>query len=744
VPRINLPLVVACLALGIVGPGAPATSFPDDGAPESQAPRFPAGAALVTVDVVVLDDSGEPIEGLRPEDFTVTDEGRLRPLSRFEAVTLPDSPEAEDHEVRFVSSNASASGPALRTFVVVFDDVHMARDTALAAKQAVGSFVEVLRPGDRVSLVPTSGGAWWHARIPEGLGDLMSSLRRLRGLRPRDFSVERMSDYEALRLHLHRDPEVLAQVTRRYVEYRVIFEGEDTTAGGVLSAVPQRVRHELFRDPPHPFISGRAAELYQGALSRKRATYDVLKRVCEGLAGTRGRKSILFISEGFVQEPGLREHRDTVEAAQRANAAFHFLDARGLTGLPATADAQISDAIELPFMSAQLDEAFLESQGGVSLAGDTGGRVIRNTNDLGQGLRRLERESRAYYPLGFEPTDVEDDGSFHRLGVKVDRHGVEVLARKGYYAPSREGDPAPEEGGLGPVLQSAVDSPIDADSIPLRMTSYLLGPMDGKTNALLVANVDPRALALEKKDEVFEGALEVLLVISNRDTGEQVARRHQIALSFPPPVFEQVQRTRLPLMLDLPLGPGRHQARLLVHDLRSGAIGTVRHELEVPMADALRISTPILTDIAVPDSGGGTRPRPVARRTFVGDRTIALAYQVHGAETGLESSARVVAGFRVESASGTVVAGSADAELAPGPDGALSQMAAIDLTAIPPGLYALVVSARDEVAGAVVETHLPFRVAPRPGTVMVEEAGGDEALERVRGYILEYGGGERE
>ena len=76
----------------------------------AQTPRFSAEAEVVTVDVVVLDESGDPIEGLRPEDFTVTDEGRVRPLSRFEAVTLPDAPEPEDHEVRFVSTNASAGG----------------------------------------------------------------------------------------------------------------------------------------------------------------------------------------------------------------------------------------------------------------------------------------------------------------------------------------------------------------------------------------------------------------------------------------------------------------------------------------------------------------------------------------------------------------------------------------------------------------------------------------------------------
>ena len=148
----------------------------------------------------------------------------------------------------------------------------------------------------------------------------------------------------------------------------------------------------------------------------------------------RGRKAILFLSEGFIQEPERPEHRAMVRAAQRANAAVHFLDARGLTAIPATADAEIADPTDLRDMASQLNEANVESLGAVSLAAETGGRVIKNMNDPAVGLRRLERESRAYYLIGFEPRGIEADGAFHRLDVEVRRPGVEVLARRGYYA----------------------------------------------------------------------------------------------------------------------------------------------------------------------------------------------------------------------------------------------------------------------------------------------------------------------
>ena len=176
------------------------------------------------------------------------------------------------------------------------------QDAVRSAKEAVGDFVDSLGPGDRVSLAPTSGGAWWHVRNARDRQHLLSALRRLQGLRPRDFSVERISDYEAMRVALYRDPEVAAALARRYNGYGITLPGADTTAG-VLPGVPMSARHELFRDPLPMIIRARAAEIYQNALSRKRATYGVLQRVAVALEAARGRKSILFVSEGFVQEP---------------------------------------------------------------------------------------------------------------------------------------------------------------------------------------------------------------------------------------------------------------------------------------------------------------------------------------------------------------------------------------------------------------------------------------------------------
>ena len=69
-----------------------------------------------------------------------------------------------------------------------------------------------------------------------------------------------------------------------------------------------------------------------------------------------------------------------------------------------------------------------------SLADETDGRAIVNRNDLAQGLQQIVRDSSAYYLLGYNSTQAPSDGKFHEIKVRVKRPGVQVRARKGYWA----------------------------------------------------------------------------------------------------------------------------------------------------------------------------------------------------------------------------------------------------------------------------------------------------------------------
>src|SRR5207253_1646438 len=78
---------------------------------------------------------------------------------------------------------------------------------------------------------------------------------------------------------------------------------------------------------------------------------------------------------------------------------------------------------------------------------DTGGHFIKNTNDIGVGLERIDTEIRSRYTLAYRTTDANFDGSFRKVKIEVRRPDTSVLARAGYYAipPSQIVPMSPED-----------------------------------------------------------------------------------------------------------------------------------------------------------------------------------------------------------------------------------------------------------------------------------------------------------
>jgi VWFA-related protein len=153
-----------------------------------------------------------------------------------------------------------------------------------------------------------------------------------------------------------------------------------------------------------------------GDIRRLRAevTLSALKSAVVFLGTLReGRKEVIFFSEGIrgLGNDGISVMSDVVRAANESNAAIYSVDPRGLTGRGS------SDSLYL-------------------LADNSGGRTIANTNGLDTALQRIVREASAFYLLGYSSAKNPADGRFHQIRVRVDRPGLEVRARHGYWAPS--------------------------------------------------------------------------------------------------------------------------------------------------------------------------------------------------------------------------------------------------------------------------------------------------------------------
>jgi VWFA-related protein len=705
-------LLSRCIWFGLGATlASPLTAASRQESPARTSPTFPAQTDLVTVDVTVLDRKGNPVEGLGKDDFVLTEDGHAQAVTSFEAVGLPESGAPPSPIQNRISVNTDPPPRAERTFFIVFDDAHLSRAGVEKARGAVHKFLaDVLEPGSRVSVTPTSGGATWTAQVPGQIDDVMRFLARLEGLERHNASAsDSMSAYEAMRLYLNRDANVMTEVIRRYYENGVISDPAPTT-----NRADAQSRADLQISPGELLIRAKAAEVYTDAKAKSEATLGALRKVVESAATTRGRKTVVLVSAGFIHDPTLPEFRAVEKAARQANAVIYYLDPRGL-GAPSTATAETGRATDERDLSLMLNQEALDAEGSRSLAIDSGGFSIQDTNNLEDGFRKIARESRNYYLLGFVSSNSRRDGGYRKLKVEVRREGVVVHARKGYYAPSSVAEAPPKDANaLDPVVRRDLDSPFSVDAIPLRLASYVLAPAEKGRTVVLVADANPAALSLVDREGKFQGALESFVVVASRDSGETFTSRRRIDLSLPPDVYAQVGRRWLPIVRSFELPPGTYQARLLLRDSRSGRVGVVRHEFEVPDPRKLQISSPILTDTVEPGPAGqGPRPVPLARRTFAAGSRLFCAFEVYGAEPDKATRRpRVSVGYVIRNGSGAPVADKPLAPIDAGPLGEVSQVVVLSLQGVAPGDYRIELAARDETSEQAVKVEEPFRVEP--------------------------------
>ena len=207
--------------------------------------------------------------------------------------------------------------------------------------------------------------------------------------------------------------------------------------------------------PPTPSTtSGRKPVGFRpncGARANGRSRY--CRRSLTNLERFEGRKTIVLLSEGFVADDSWSEVQRVIGLAARVNARIYTLDARGLAYRGPTA----LDRAPVDTQQRLLDALGAGDDAINSLAADTGGFVVRNTNNFNRAVATIAEDAGTYYVLGYRPSRAFD-GKFHRVSVKVKRSGIDVRARRGYVATPRPAVPTD--------LAAPKESPVPKQSLP--------------------------------------------------------------------------------------------------------------------------------------------------------------------------------------------------------------------------------------------------------------------------------------
>jgi len=386
--------------------------------PPQVPPVFRGGTDLVEVDVVVHGKDGAFVSDLSAADFVVEESGAAQPIQQFylHLATQSSWATAPAPGGGATTTSAGAAGvqaPPQRVFVVVFDDEHLT-PSGFKRTQAAAQllFTQQFRSGDVGGVV--THGQMAKNRLTTDREDLLKAVRDAKPNTVKNSRLfnerqwPRLTEIEAVRIAFNSDRVVLEEAIRR-----------------ACNDDPELCK----RIDPEPSIRSKAALQAETARAESARTLRTLATLTTGLANVPGRKTIVLMSEGFLAEDEWPLVAETVTLAARANARIYTLDARGLErGLPSVLDNAPADS-----STRLLEQMDFGADSINSLAVDSGGFVVRNTNQFDQAIARIADDAGNYYVLGIRPS-AQPDGKFHPIRVKVTRPGVSVRARRGYVA----------------------------------------------------------------------------------------------------------------------------------------------------------------------------------------------------------------------------------------------------------------------------------------------------------------------
>jgi VWFA-related protein len=586
-------LAAALLLAGFAG--LRAQQQPQDPAAKPQAPSpdqqpvFRAGINTVRVDVIVTDRQGNPVTDLKLEDFQIEEDGKPQKAETFRLIKIDTAtqPGYTQRGIRTRNDEETAAADEnSRIFMFFLDDYHVRKETSMAMKKPIVEFItQQLGPNDLAGV--------------------------MHPLTPIDAAV------------VTRSHQGIVNAVERFEGRRYNYEP--------VNAIEQNYVYKLTPD---------AIEMI-----RRQVTFTALRGICTKMGSLReGRKSLILVSEGYNSMlppqmrsnlPGaiagagditrdpfagdnnpmedrarfsqdmdmLREMQDVWDACNRNNTSIYAVDPRGLAVGAFDITANISIKTSQQFLNQSLDSLR-------DLAGNTDGRAIVNRNDLAEGMKQIVRDSSAYYLVGYT-SQAPTDGKFHEIRVRVKRPGVQVRARKGYWAFTTE-EIKRAVAGPKPGPPAEISKALTAIA-PLTNRRYIRtwfgndrGP-DGSSRVTFLWEPLPPTPGV-KRDEARR-----VTVLATSASGD-IIYRGRVPSELAAPGNGGIIRFDAP--------PGKIDVRLTIEGDGTGTLDTEDRDLVVPDASAPEVvlSTPKVwfarnaREFTALTSG--TPPAPVATRDF--------------------------------------------------------------------------------------------------------------------------------
>ena len=526
--------------------------------------EFRSQTVLIQVPVVVTNKSGEHLHGLRQEDFSIFENGKLVNVANFEELTASagklTSPPAPAGQFR----NLTLVGPQPRNVVVIaLDTVNTPfLDQAYGRRELVKFLAHNIDSGQVLALMLiTSHGL----KVVQGLdGDPAHLVQALNKVATEMSSMETFS----------------TDAQESVIAGSPAF-GQSGGSGGdpVIGGLDWFVRYGDSVEAQ--FVQPNAIE----------TTMNAFLRIAWSLSGVPGRKSLIWATGGFpfaMDSPSTVPggylsllYERTMLALNDAQISVYPVDIRGLANSPSFAGGKSSGAVTGLNASRQISNRMWLQQSKIDTLNDfadmTGGKAFYNTNDLTGSFKRAADDASSYYMLGYYLDTKNNKPGWRNLQVKVGKKDVEVRARNGFFVTNAT---------MNPLLSrdrdmlNALHSPIEGTGIPMTVQWLGLAAVGDKKKASFLAHMPAGSLSFDAagRDQLnFDFA-----VLAYDKDGKEAG---QAAQNFSKPVPESqlasVRTNGVGFRNSLELAPGNYTVRFVVRDNVTGKVGSLTAPLTV-------------------------------------------------------------------------------------------------------------------------------------------------------------------
>ncbi|HLW78654.1 MAG TPA: VWA domain-containing protein [Terriglobia bacterium] len=676
---------------------------------------------VVLVDVRVWDKSGKAVTDLKPGDFKVTEDGAPQTITSFSLENVEQLATASADNGPPPTIDLAKLPPATppaqvskmlqdhRLIVLFFDMSSMPVDDLMRAEKSAADFVHSrLTPADLVAVATYS-----------------SDLRVVQ-----NFTNDRDALSKALKSIQLGEASSLADAG-------TIGEAGGTDANGA-EVVTQDVSAAFTPDETEFNIFNTDEKL------------AAIESLADLLRGVPGRKSVIHFSSG-IERTGVENQaqlRATTDAANQANVSLYTVDARGLAALPPGGDAtSASPAGTAVYSGSAVASQVSGLQGSretlATLATDTGGRDFYDLNDFAPAFRAVQAENSTYYLIGYSPSNTKSDGRFRRIKVEVDRPGIKVQARPGYFAPKDFRQFSREDKELQLEQAMQLDEPFV--DLPMAIEASYFRQADGRFYVVLAAKIPGSSVSFLSRSQNHQTEFDFAWRVNDSAGHPAAALRDTLPVKLDPATYQQVISGNFLYEGGIVLPAGKYQLKVVARENQSGRLGTFEEPLVLPDASApgLGLSSVVVSNqlqdaaasrgrsrrtagqVPNPLEQGSRSVLPSVTRVFRTDQKLYVYLESYAAKAAKEASdnssapaavplspsvALVFFRGRIKISEAGPYPGKVERAEKKGVPGPAHYFVEIPLAKFPPGRYFMQVNVLDPAADQVAFARVPIAI----------------------------------